>query len=158
MTRSSIRASIFAVLVPLAVAACGGAKPTTHEASKEAAAGEPRAVCVSAFERQRTCADVFIPALVGARVEADNPPGIAAADASEGRAALVAKANEEWATDSTDEAIGQHCDGMVAKVPADQLGALADAVEGCVAAADCDGFTSCMIPIMQAQWHQGPHE
>ena len=157
MNRSSLRASLFAVLVPLALAAaCGGAKPATHEAGP--AAGAPRAVCVTAFERQRTCADVFIPALVAARVEADNPPGIAADTHIAEVLEKLAKANEEWATDSTDAAIGQHCDGMVAKVPADQLGALADAVDGCLTALDCEGFTSCMMPIMQAQWHQGPQE
>jgi hypothetical protein len=152
MTRPSIL-SVLAMLVPLAVAACGGAEtPATSAQPTAATADDPRAVCVSGFERQRECTAEFIPALVAARVQADQPPGIAAKDAEIGRDALVAAANEEWATDSTDAAIGQTCDGLVAKMPPEQQGPMIEQANQCLAATDCQAFVDCMIPVISQHW------
>src|SRR5690349_12778655 len=101
-----IRPLAIAVLV---LAACGGAdttsKPTTTN-KMSSGSDDNHAMCVSFFQRQRECTAEFIPTLVAKRVELDKPAGIAAEDAANGRDALVAQANEEWKTDSTDEAIG----------------------------------------------------
>jgi len=158
MTRPSIASAFLAILAPLAlVAACGGAEPPAKTTAQPAVANDGKAVCVEAFQRQRQCTDVFIPALVAARVEHDAPPGIAEADATQGRDALVARAMEEWKTDSTDEAIGQTCDGMAAKIPADQQGPLTASVQQCLASADCQAFTDCMMPIV-SQHMSAPQE
>lgn len=156
-----IRPYALSLLSALAlIAACGGAdapaKPQPP-APTPAVSQSPRDVCVQSFVRERECTAAFIPALVAARVEADVPAGIAATDQSIGREALVARANEEWATDSTDEAIGATCDDLAAKIPAEQQPAMTEQVKQCMAAEGCPAYVDCMVGFMQAQWKAGSH-
>lgn len=149
----------FSIALALTVAAaCGaseppaaGTQPNAHEvpapvvkSSVEAPDGQE--VCVAAMRRQRECTDVFIPALVDARVRADRPAGIAAKDQEMGRAALVAGAREEWANDSTDEAIEATC-GKAAGHPE-----MVEKAEACLAESACDAFSACTIDIISSSW------
>lgn len=144
-----IRPLAIAILV---LAACGGAdntnKPSTT-AKMSSGNDDTHALCVSFFQRQRECTTDFIPALVAKRVELDKPAGIAAEDTANGRDALVAKANEEWKTDSTDEAIGQMCDKILATPPAQ---ADIDDGKACMAQSDCQAFSTCAVDISSRHW------
>lgn len=143
-----IRPLAIAILV---LAACGGAdntnKPSTT-AKMSSGNDDTHALCVSFFQRQRECPE-FIPTLVAKRVELDKPAGIAAEDTANGRDALVAKANEEWKTDSTDEAIGQMCDKILATPPAQ---ADIDDGKACMAQSDCQAFSTCAVDISSRHW------
>jgi hypothetical protein len=141
-----------------ALLGCGSSEPadTTTPAvaeapspeTKAAAQKDPYAVCVATFERQRTCTDSYIPARVAARVDADHPAGIAEMDRKEGRDALVAKAMEEWKTDSTDESIAATCKKITASAPAGMV----DAAEACLAESDCGAFSACSVDLVKAHW------
>ncbi len=148
----------FSIAVALTVtAACGASEPpaagtpNAHEvpapvvkSSVEAPDGQE--VCVAAMRRQRECTDVFIPALVDARVRADRPAGIAAKDQEMGRAALVAGAREEWANDSTDEAIEETCNKAAGHPE------MVEKAEACLAESACDAFSACTIDIISSSW------
>src|SRR3954467_11758301 len=98
------RLAILALLVSSA-AACG----TTSEAAPAAKAKpSDHDVCVSVFQKQRSCTDQFIPALVDLRAKHDNPAGIAAKVKAD-RAGVIKEAKAEWANDSKDAAIDQTC-------------------------------------------------
>jgi hypothetical protein len=146
--------------------ACGGsaepattttpaAAPATDDAAEPAAGGvdgvDAVAECVRVFTRQRDCTAEFIPALVSWRVELDNPAGIAARDAAEGRDALVAVALEEWAEDSTDEALAATCAEIVASIPPEQLTGMLATATGCLEHAECGAFVDCMAPLHRQQ-------
>ncbi|HUS66382.1 MAG TPA: hypothetical protein VMZ28_17640 [Kofleriaceae bacterium] len=139
-----------------ALLGCGSSEPaettpavTTAPSPVVKSSGkDPYDVCVATFERQRACTDTFIPALVEARVQADRPAGIAEADRSEGRDALVAKAMDEWKQDSTDESIAATCKKIVDSAPA----GTADAAEACLAESDCGAFSTCAVDLAKAHW------
>jgi len=137
-------------IAALVLAACGGAdntsKPTTT--AKMSSSGDDHALCMSFFQRQRECPE-FIPTLVAKRVELDKPAGIAAEDSANGRDALIAKANEEWKTDSTDEAIGAMCDKILATPPAQ---ADMDAGKACMEQSDCQAFSTCAVELSSKHW------
>jgi hypothetical protein len=147
MKRPSIAIALFVV-----VAACGGSEqPAKQDTTAKMSAGdETHALCVQFFQRQRECTDTYIPALVAARVELDKPPGIAQTDQEIGRDALVAKAMEEWAQDSTDEAIGATCDKIMTNEPSQ-----ADIEKGrsCMAADACQPFVDCAIDLLKTKMH-----
>jgi hypothetical protein len=135
----------------VALAACGGADSTSKPATTAKMSSSPddnHALCVSFFQRQRECPE-FIPTLVAKRVELDKPAGIAAEDAANGRDALIAKANEEFKTDSTDEAIGQMCDKILATPPA-----ATDIEQGkaCMDQSDCQAFSTCAVDLSSRHW------
>jgi predicted small lipoprotein YifL len=140
----------------LALVGCGSTEPAeTTPAAKATPApaapasnSDPYAVCVATFERQRACTDTYIPALVEARVQADHPAGIAAADQKDGRDALVAAALEEWKQDSTDESIAATCKKLVASAPAEMV----EAAEGCLAESECGPFSTCAVDLVKAHW------
>ena len=134
-----------------ALAACGGAEPPAKQPAS--ATDDGVSVCIAAFERQRECTDIFIPALVAARVEHDKPAGIAATDASGGRDALVARAHEEWKNDSTDEAIAANCQKMAAEIPPERAAELTPQVQQCMAAEGCQAFVDCLIPVITSNLH-----
>ena len=144
-------------LVFVIAAACGGAetpaeKPesqTETQPAPKASADDPHAVCVQAFQRQRECADVFIPALVDARVRRDSPPGVAAKDQELGRDKLVEMAFEEYKTDSTDAAIEETCTRMEGNMPPDQLQSATQQVGQCLDAEGCTAFVECLIPVIE---------
>ena len=114
MSRTAL--ALILALAPLA-AACGttSAAAPAPKAQKASSTGDAQTLCVEAMTRNRTCTDDFIPALVDARARHDMPPGIADA-VKQDRNAVIAKAKEEWATDSTDESIARNCQAMVEKL------------------------------------------
>jgi hypothetical protein len=140
------------LILAAGLAACGASSSSTTptssakaaEPASAAPAGDAKAVCVQAFTRSRECTDTYIPALVDTRAKLDLPAGIAAKVKAD-RAAVIAEAKQEWVTDSTDAAIAAMCDKMAGTVsPAD-----VNEAQGCVAAADCAAFTSCLVPVME---------
>ena len=133
MSRYLIAAVLFAV-------ACD--RPQDPEsAAARAQLADARAACVQLVQRQRSCTDAFIPALVDLRRELDNPKGIASAP----RAELLSAAMEEWKTDSTDSAIAAQCERMAGELPAP---AVAES-RRCVAIPECGGFIACTLPLMR---------
>lgn len=144
-------------LVALTLTACSSSQPATRTESTtpEATATErtPKEACVQTFARQRECTDVFIPALVDLRVRIDRPAGIAAAAEKEGRDALVKTALEEWSNDSQDPAIDATCERMLSGGMGDKQKAIADR---CLATADCQAFTDCVLPEIEQMLLQQP--
>ena len=146
-----------ALLWTSAAVGCGSSEPADTTTPSVVAApsplvkssgDDPYDLCVATFERQRACTDAYIPALVDARVRADVPPGIAAADRERGRDALVAAAREEWKTDSTDDGIAATCK----KVASDAPPALADEAKACLAQDDCSAFSTCAVDLAASRW------
>jgi hypothetical protein len=140
-----------AVLVIALAAACGTthdtaptAQPTTKLQAMSSTADD-QALCVEGFQHARTCTDQYIPALVDARAKVDHPPGIAA-EVAKDRDAVIAKAMQEWAKDSTDDAIAANCQQIVARGAMDP--STMDTAKGCMAQTDCAAFTACILPIV----------
>jgi hypothetical protein len=142
-----------AVLVVFA-AACGGADAPAKSSTtaQPAAAATPRDTCVSVLTRQRECSDVYLPALVDARIQHDKPAGIAARAEAEGRDTIIGLAPEEYVNDSTDAAIGATCDDAMTKLPPDQIDGLVQQANQCLAADACQAFTDCVIPMTVGMW------
>jgi hypothetical protein len=112
------------------------------------------AICRAFMQRQRACSATFIPALVDARVTADNPPGLAAMDKKNGREALVKEAFDEWVNDSKDPAIDALCDDIAQSTsPAKDL-ELRTSVSTCLGEAGCDAFVSCAVPLNLIRWKE----
>jgi hypothetical protein len=149
----AMRSLSLGLLLIVALAGGGGSKPAP--ASPQPAANDDAAGCEKMFARQRECTDVFIPALVGWRVELDVPAGVAARDQAEGRQALVDQALTEWAEDSKEEKVRETCAAILASIPAERLAPMREAGEACMATADCQAFVACMEPMhrqrLQAQ-------
>lgn len=140
--------TILAVLVSV-LGACGSAsKPADTTPAAKPAGDDLTATCVAVFERQRTCTDEFIPALVDLRIRLDVPPGIAEAASSEGRDALVAQAMEEWKADSTDEAIAQTCSESL-NAPPEAQERMKQTANECLATDGCDAFVTCILPVLE---------
>lgn len=161
MTRTILSSLLLALVA--GAAACGGAdKPATSSTAagaqgNPAATPTPRDTCVALFERQRACTDIYLPALVDARIANDIPAGIAARAAEPGgRDELMSTAQSEWANDSTDASIGATCDDALAKMPPEQVEGLAGQANACLAAADCQAFVDCVIPMTVAMWQSAP--
>lgn len=163
MTRTILSSLLLALVA--GAAACGGAdKPATSDTTAAGAQGNPAAAsatprdtCVAMFERQRECTDLYLPALVDARIANDIPAGIAAKAAEPGgRDALVSTAQTEWASDSTDASIGATCDGVLARMPPEQVEGLMGQATQCLAADGCQAFVDCVIPMTVAMWQSAP--
>src|SRR5438067_7192500 len=101
-----------AIVAVLALTACDRAETPQTAAARQQLV-DATASCVRLFQRQRTCTQDFIPALVDLRRSLDRPAGIAQGDRQE----TIAAALEEWKSDSTDEAIGTTCDRMAPSLP-----------------------------------------
>jgi hypothetical protein len=148
------RPSLAAALSALVLAACGGsdqpAKTGGTTTAKMSSGDDSHALCVQFFQRQRECTDTYIPALVAMRVELDKPPGIAQTDQEIGRDALVAKAMEEWASDSTDEAISATCEKILADEPSQ---AEIEQGRSCMAADACQPFVDCALDLVKSHMH-----
>lgn len=137
-------------LSTLTIAAVGcetdtaAATPTSPNQAPHQATTAPddHAMCVQMMTRSRDCTDTYIPALVDARAAVDRPAGIADA-VKQDRDRVIKQAMGEWANDSTDAAIEQHC---AAPFPGDQTDR--DAAQQCLASADCGGFTTCTVPLI----------
>ncbi len=128
----------------------GGGSSTTGGGSSTSTASTPEESCLATMRRERECSADFIPAIVGLRVRLDQPAGIAARDASEGREALVAEANAEWTTDSTDERFAENC-AQMNQLPAEQAASWTEMMQGCLAAADCAGFVECDVRFTESR-------
>lgn len=144
------------LLASLALAACSASEAATPapaapgQAQPATATADDKAACVQLFSRCRDCTDQYIPALVDLRAKYDVPAGITAAVASD-RAAVIATANSEWATDSTPEAIDATCTKILAHLtPAEH--ADLGAAQGCLAQTDCSAFTSCVMPYFEKRF------
>lgn len=146
----------------LALAACGGADApatsgTTATQAQPATAATPRDTCVAMFERQRACTDLYLPALVDARIANDIPAGIAARAAEPGgRDAMMTTARSEWANDSTDASISATCDDILAKMPPEQAEGMTGQANQCLATDACQAFVDCVIPMTVAMWKSAP--
>ena len=160
----SIARPIALALTVIAAGACGASEPPaasgTQTNSQEVRGAEVKSsaetdeaydTCVAAFNRQRECTDEFIPALVDARVRADKPAGIAAKDKEMGRDALVAGAREEWASDSTDEAIHATCT-KITENQADGAPELIEKARACLRESECAAFSACAVEIASSHW------
>lgn len=153
---------VASLVVAVLLVACGSKEPqpttpttpaesTPAETSTAPTAENAKSECVASFVRMRECTDVFIPALVGWRVELDVPAGIAKTDAEKGRDALVSTAMEEWKSGSTDDAIDQMCGQIVQSIPAEQLDAMLAKGRECIAQDSCDGFVTCIEPMQRGR-------
>jgi hypothetical protein len=128
----------------------GEAAPAGQAAASPAEPDDLEQDCIEMFTRNRTCTDTYIPALVDLRVRYDQPPGIADAVATD-RDAVIAKAMEEWASDSTDSAIAATCKKIVASMPG-AIAADAPAARECLAEQDCPAYTRCVMPLVEKRF------
>ena len=127
----------------------GSAAPAAVNPEPAADDDDPAAACAAMFVRLRECTGEFIPALVSWRVELDVPAGIAEQDQKLGRDALVSQAMSEWETDSTDEAIGQTCDRIIASIPPEKLGPMLEVGSECGAKSSCADVVTCIEPMQR---------
>jgi hypothetical protein len=134
--------------------ACASSTSTPANNPRVGLAGQPSSsatneldVCVAVFTRARTCTDQYIPALVDARARHDKPAGIAA-EVRADRDGVIAAGKQEWASDSTDEALRANCQRIVATL-SDADRADAPVAQGCMAQTDCAAFTACITPVFE---------
>jgi hypothetical protein len=109
-------------------------------------------VCRSFMQRQRACSAEFIPALVAARISAENPPGLRAREQRIGRDALLSEAFAEWDSDSTDAAIDSTCDGLARSVSPARDDELRSSAGACLAKEGCAAFVACAVPVSLVRW------
>jgi len=147
---------MISLLLPLAIAACGTTEaapaqpvspPKAQRASSDA---EMQQLCVEVFTRNRTCTDTYIPALVDARAKYDKPPGIADKVKAD-RDGIIAQAKQEWASDSTDEAIQNICTRLVGSLSDDDR-ADAGKARDCLAQSDCGAYSTCIMPQFEKRF------
>ncbi|HET9988385.1 MAG TPA: hypothetical protein VFQ65_07690 [Kofleriaceae bacterium] len=137
-----------------ALAACEGAeaKPapaTTQQKMQATTANADHDLCVAFVTHARTCTDQYIPALVDARAAVDHPTGIKD-EVAKDRAGVIAQAKQEWASDSTDQAIEQMCSSpKLAEVATDDR---RQRTTTCNANSDCAAYTACAVPIFAENW------
>ena len=146
----------FAILsaLALAVSACAGAEADPKTTSSPSSTTPPPAAqeqCESYFTRLRTCTDQYIPALVDLRIELDQPAGIAQSAQTDGRDAIIARAMEEWATDSQPAAITATCGELLGSIPPAQLETMRADAERCMAMTDCGEFATCANELQRAR-------
>jgi hypothetical protein len=144
----------------LVLAACSPAPepapPPAPSASASAAApASPHDICLVAMKKSRSCGDLFLPALMDARVKNDRPKGIAARFKAEGREKMLSIAREEFKTDYSDESIARHCKELSEK-PADVQERVIAGDRSCLAKTDCTEFVACDIGALDARWKANP--
>lgn len=147
--------------VALALAACSpapepaAAPPPSAAAAPSASASTPHDVCLVAMKKSRACGELFLPALMDARVRVDRPKGIAARYQAEGREKMLAIAREEFKVDYTDERIAAHCKALSEK-PADVQERVIAGDRACLAKTDCEAFVACDVGALEARWRASP--
>jgi hypothetical protein len=124
---------------------CAGAAVVKNLAPELPKADPRVATCMSVVDRSAQCTDEFLPMLVDLRVSNDVPKGIAEADATEGRDALLARARAEWAKDSVDPARTEMCNAMGPKMSDEDSAAWAL----CLSQSDCAGYVKCVQPLYE---------
>lgn len=107
--------------------------------------------CGSFQRRARACTATFIPALVDARVQRDEPPGIAR-EGQRPRAELVQQAFSEWEQDSRDAAIDALCADIAQSITPEKDAALRTSLGECLAKSGCDEFVRCAVPVSLTRW------
>jgi hypothetical protein len=139
----------------LAATLSGCTKSTGPEPAKPTAAHafDIRATCAAELKRTFECKESFVPMIVDTRIKLDLPAGIAAdgKDAA-GRAAIVAKAHQEFAVGKAPDqhpAICERRQAMVDAMPAERVKAMQASMPTCPTSADCQAFTACMQPILE---------
>ena len=136
------------------VAACGTTEaapsPVAPKPVAASTADSRQALCVEVFTKNRTCTDAYIPALVDLRAKYDMPKGIAA-EVTADRAAIIAQAKQEWAGDSTDEAIAGTCTNIASHLD-DSQRADAEAARACLTKQDCGDYTACIMPFFEKRF------
>jgi hypothetical protein len=158
---SSVLTSGLVAALALLPAACGtsdaAAPPPVAPAQAQPAStgtgngtGNAKAVCVDVFTHNRTCTAQYIPALVDLRAKYDVPAGIAA-EVAANRAKVIAQANEEWAVDSTPEAIDATCTKITASLGAGAQSDMAG-IQQCLSIRDCDAYTACVMPYFEKRF------
>jgi len=139
-------------VLALALSACAGAEADPKTSASPATSTPPTsavAACEQFLTHAKTCTADYIPALVDLRVELDQPAGIAAAAQTDGRDSLIARANEEWATDSQPAAIHAACEHSLQSMPAEQLETMAAEGARCDAMTDCAEFSTCAMGLQR---------
>ena len=68
---------------------------------------------------------------------------------------MIAKANAEWAEESTDANIAGRCQQMTAHMT-DDVRPLEDAVRACLTKTDCAAYVACMEPVEAKLMAHGP--
>lgn len=150
----SLSLALMLALAPLAACGTTEASPAKTESSAAPKAApvtsDAQAACVQLFTRNRECTDDYIPALVDLRARLDMPAGVAD-KVKQDRAAVIAHAKEEWANDSTDQAIAATCQQVTANLSeADK--ADADGLQACMAEASCAAHTACVMPFFEKRF------
>jgi hypothetical protein len=142
----------------LTIAACQNEEVDTNPRQVEVERAElgssltSRDLCRALMQRQRACSADFIPALVAARVSAENPPGIRARAERIGRDALIAEAFTEWESDSTAPAIQSTCDKLAGSLSPARDGELRRSASACLAQDGCGAFVACAVPLNLVRW------
>lgn len=149
----------------LALAACGGSSPKAE--SEKAPPPQPAArtaadivpLCEQIFARKQTCADDYLPVLLDLRIELNMPPGIGDEVKAQGRDAILKIAHTELAADTEPSKVAALCQNAAAhmeKAPPEQVNGLLDQAGQCQAAADCKGFSTCVVQIDRVMMTGGP--
>ena len=132
------------------------ARPTTASAP----AMDIRATCALELKRELTCKQSFVPMIVDTRIKLDVPRGIAARGKDQaGREELIAIAHREFAVDRAPAKHRTICDGrqaMVDAMPPERLQQLKTVAGDCLAAADCEGYTRCVAPLLEKMLAAAP--
>ena len=131
----------------LVIAACSHSKTdnTSTKPQPMSSTGDDQKLCVEAFTHNRTCTAEYIPALVDTRAKLDIPKGMTE-KVKQDRAGVIAKANEEWAQDSTDENIASHCQQMTAHMT-EEARALGSEVRACLPETNCTAYVACIEKV-----------
>jgi hypothetical protein len=148
---SRIATALLFALAPL-VAACGTASeaaPAPAPAKPAATSGDFQTACMTVMQRNRTCTDDFIPALVDMRARKDMPAGIAEAVAKD-RAAVIVRAKEEWVNDSKDEVFARQCQALGEHATPENIAA----GEACMAKDTCGEYAPCIVSVMETSFHK----
>ncbi len=139
--------------------ACGSSEPApaapiaaNAEPAGQAETDDGHEMCTSMFVRQRECQELYLPALVDARVRFDVPAGIAARDAEEGRETLLGYAREEYSVDSTDESIAATCTKIITTISEEEISVFAPMAQQCLETSTCEDYVACDIKLTEARF------